>query len=186
MSKFWDFQNSESWPLARSFFRRDSRLLRGTLRTKPHVRTGVQLCLPLLPSPLPTAFAHGGGWEWGNLQGQDLPRSSTPFPSLAGLTSASHSLRVEMAPPFLDSGQSAVLPEPPRRADKRDRKTPEAVRVGPANHNCRFLLFTFLFSFFFFFWWDWGLGLCTCRQALCSLSHTSSPFCSGNFGDGIS
>jgi hypothetical protein len=55
-----------------------------------------------------------------------------------------------MAPPFLDSGQSAVLPEPPRRADKRDRKTPEAVRVGPANHNCRFLLFTFLFSFFFF------------------------------------
>jgi hypothetical protein len=40
--------------------------------------------------------------------------------------------------------------------------------------------------FWFFFWWDWGmnLGLCTCKQVLLNnLSHASSPFWSGYFGD---
>lgn len=48
MSKFWDFQKSESWPWARSFFRRDWCLLRGTLEKKGSMRG--QFCFhPLLP-----------------------------------------------------------------------------------------------------------------------------------------
>jgi hypothetical protein len=36
---------------------------------------------------------------------------------------------------------------------------------------------------FFSFWWDWGFVLA--KQVLYCLSHTSSPFCSGYFGDGL-
>jgi hypothetical protein len=40
--------------------------------------------------------------------------------------------------------------------------------------------------FSFSFWLDWGLnsGLQLAKQALYLLSHTSSPFCCGYFGDG--
>jgi hypothetical protein len=45
-----------------------------------------------------------------------------------------------------------------------------------------------LVSSFFFFWWDWGLnsGFEFAKQVLCHVSHTSSPFCSGYFGNVIS
>jgi hypothetical protein len=35
---------------------------------------------------------------------------------------------------------------------------------------------------------DWGLNseVCTCQAGAYRLSHTSSPFCSGDFGDGVS
>jgi hypothetical protein len=38
------------------------------------------------------------------------------------------------------------------------------------------------------FWRDWSLnsGFTLVKQVLYYLSHTSSPFCSGNFGDGVS
>jgi hypothetical protein len=44
-------------------------------------------------------------------------------------------------------------------------------------------------SFFFFFLWDWDLnfwtqGFSLAKQALCCMSHTSSPFCFGYFADG--
>jgi hypothetical protein len=43
-------------------------------------------------------------------------------------------------------------------------------------------------SHFFFFWWNWGLnsGLHSCKAGALLLSHSSSPFCSGYFGDGVS
>jgi hypothetical protein len=37
---------------------------------------------------------------------------------------------------------------------------------------------------FFFFWWTQGFVLA--KQVLYHLSHTSSPFCCGYFGDGVS
>jgi hypothetical protein len=37
------------------------------------------------------------------------------------------------------------------------------------------------FFFFFFLRWDWGLNSGLCAH----LSHTSNPFCSGYFEDGI-
>jgi hypothetical protein len=42
------------------------------------------------------------------------------------------------------------------------------------------------FFSFLFFWWDCklNLGLCACKEVIYHLSHTSSPFCSGFFGDG--
>jgi hypothetical protein len=43
-------------------------------------------------------------------------------------------------------------------------------------------------TYFFLFWWNWGLnsGLHGCKQVCYHLSHTSSPFSSGYFGDGVS
>jgi hypothetical protein len=38
----------------------------------------------------------------------------------------------------------------------------------------------------FFFFFLVGLGLTLAKQVLYCLGHTSSPFCSGYFGDGIS
>jgi hypothetical protein len=37
-----------------------------------------------------------------------------------------------------------------------------------------------------FLWWDWGVnsGLCTAKQVLYFLSHLSSLFFAGDFGDG--
>jgi hypothetical protein len=35
------------------------------------------------------------------------------------------------------------------------------------------------------FWPDWYLNKGLEKQALYRLSHTSSPFCSGYFGDGV-
>jgi hypothetical protein len=45
----------------------------------------------------------------------------------------------------------------------------------------------YLFICYFFIWWDWSLnsGLHTWKQVLYHLNHTSSPFCSGYFGDGV-
>jgi hypothetical protein len=37
----------------------------------------------------------------------------------------------------------------------------------------------------FFFWWNWDLNFLLTKQALYYLRHTSSPFFSGYFGDGI-
>jgi hypothetical protein len=47
-----------------------------------------------------------------------------------------------------------------------------------------YLFYVFLFYLLFFLLWDWGLnlGLHT-KQALYHLSHISSPFFSGYFGD---
>jgi hypothetical protein len=43
--------------------------------------------------------------------------------------------------------------------------------------------------FFFFFLWDWGLksriGTALAKQVLYCLSHTSSPFWSGYFENGV-
>jgi hypothetical protein len=54
-------------------------------------------------------------------------------------------------------------------------------------------VFLFTFSIFFFRGWDWGLnsGVHTCKagtgkEALYSLNHASSSFCSGYFRDGVS
>jgi hypothetical protein len=46
------------------------------------------------------------------------------------------------------------------------------------------------FFFFFFFFFLVGLGLCTqgfahAKQALYHLSHASSQFCPGYFGEGV-
>jgi hypothetical protein len=55
-----------------------------------------------------------------------------------------------------------------------------------------FRVFCFVLVFFFFlafiFWWDWGLtwGFVLAWQALHHLTYTSSTFCSGYFGDGVS
>jgi hypothetical protein len=40
-------------------------------------------------------------------------------------------------------------------------------------------------SFLFLFWWDCELGLCASKLLLYCLTHTSIPFCSGYFGDGV-
>jgi hypothetical protein len=43
-------------------------------------------------------------------------------------------------------------------------------------------------AFTFFVWWDWGLnpGLYTGKTGALLLTHPSSSFCSGYFGDGVS
>jgi hypothetical protein len=42
------------------------------------------------------------------------------------------------------------------------------------------------FFVFFFLWQDWGLkvGFCICKAGVLQIELTSSPFCSGSFGDG--
>jgi hypothetical protein len=45
--------------------------------------------------------------------------------------------------------------------------------------------FLFFLFFFFFFLVGLGFGLRPAKQVFYCLSHTSSPFCSGYFGDGV-
>lgn len=140
MSRFWDFQNSESWPRARSFFRRDRPLLRGTLRTKPRVRK-MHSCLS----------------QEGVCKGvcQDLARIRSPLPQPSQPPVDPQTLSLEMALPPRDRllevrgegavGWSARLHEHHEGLTQRDRKTLGAV-VSPLGkcsgpQSCTVLLF---------------------------------------------
>jgi hypothetical protein len=81
-----------------------------------------------------------------------------------------------------------------KKKRKKERKEERTFHVGQVILICRratgriFIYLRSLESLFFIFCegLNAGLAKCLAKQVLYHLSHTSSPFCSGYFGDGVS